>query len=198
MKWQVYPTITFLLFTLWSTHGCAEDQPLTSSAHVDYISDFQEDQQLLINSKITIHLSKAMHSAIQHEIPIRFKTSIILSQNWPILGFNFYHEQTDRSYETELRYVKYTRTYALTNFRNHQRRSFTSLKDALYTLGIIEGFPITELVHLHPGEEYQLKICLSIVPWKLPAPLIITALTAQDWQLNASCLTHHIKAPTSW
>lgn len=169
-----------------------------SKAEISYISDYQQDQQLLIDAKINLQLSAEMQEALKHEVPIRFKTTISLSEKLPILGLEFYQENTSIEYETELRYFGYTNTFILTNHRTKKSITFKDLNNALYTLGVIYSFPITELAKLHPGNAYQIKMRMQISPWHLPAPLIVPAIFSDDWQLDTDWQSIEIHTPQSW
>ncbi len=173
-----------------------------ASATVDYIYDYQKDQQLLIDANVKIILSDEMQRALHHEIDFFFITKVELEKKVNLMifdsVFDFFKNQKYTHYKTKLSYSSYNKTYRLTNFRNQQTRQFKSLKDALYTLGAIHHFPVTELAKLHPGKTYQIKVKIELLPWRLPSPLIITALTQPEWQLESDWHKITIHAPKSW
>lgn len=178
----------------------ASDSPIlnTPKAQINYISDYQEDQQLFMDAQASIELSQTMMQALLHEIPLHFKTEIVLSEKSNFLGFQSFNPFQKITYETELRYFGYTKTYILNNKRNKQNRSFKTLKEALYTLSVLYNFPITELSRLHPSNAYQLKLRVSLMPEKLPAPLILAGYLSEAWQLNSDWYQIEIHSPLSW
>lgn len=171
---------------------------LQAKAVINYVSDYQEDQQLFMDAQANIDLSAEMAEALIHEIPLNFKTEIVLSEKSNFLGLELFNSFKNIEYETELRYFGYTQTYILTNKRNKQNRTFKTLKEALYTLSVLYNFPITELSRLHPSNAYQLKLRLSLMPDKLPAPLILKGYFSDAWQLDTQWHKIEIHSPLSW
>ncbi len=187
-----------MILSLSSKAIASPNKTSIASATVVQILDYQEDQQLLIDANIKIILSEEMQRALKHEIDLFFITKVELEKKTSILALEFFKNQTTIHYKTKLTYSNYSQTYRLTNFRNQQTRQFPTLAEALYTLGAIHHFPITSLANLHPGKTYQIKLKLELLPWKLPSPLIITALTQAEWQLNSDWYKIKIHAPKSW
>ncbi len=205
MKYSSNLTLVFIVF-LWSfiasTKALSSDSIFLnssiSSAKVISIYDYQEEQMLMIDANIKIHLSDEKHKALLHEIDLFFITKVELEKRMRFLGLDFFKNNQTIHYTTKLSYSTYSKTYRLTNFRNHQTREFKSLTEALYTLGAIHHFPVTELENLHPGNSYRIKLKLELFPWKLPNPLIITAITQSEWQLNSDWHKIKIYTPASW
>lgn len=186
---------------LWLPTGQANSDVLgllKPKATINYISDYHEDQQLFMDAQAHIELSQDMTQALHHEVPLHFKTEIVLSEKSHFLGIKRYDAFKKITYETELRYVGYTQTYILYNKRNQQHRTFKTLKEALYTLTVLYNFPVTELSRLHPSNAYQLKLRLSLMPEKLPTPLILTGYLNEAWQLNSDWYQIEIHTPLSW
>lgn len=171
---------------------------LKPKAQINYISDYHEDQQLYMNAQASIELSQDMLNAVHHEIALHFKTEIVLSEKSNFFGIQHFNAFKKITYETELRYDSYTKTYLLNNKRNQQNRSFKTLKEALYTLTVLYNFPVTELSRLHPSNAYQLKLRLSLMPERLPTPLILTGYLNDTWHLDSDWYQIEIHTPLSW
>ena len=162
------------------------------------VSDYQQDQKLLFDSESRFNLPEAIVSAINHEIPLTFKTEIRLSEKNQRLGVNYERTRVSIEYKTRLYVEGVNRRYFLYNSRNLKTQSFTSLESALLTLGTLQSFPIIPLSELHPKQHYTLKMRISLDHWQLPAPLLIEALFKDQWQLNSGWYEVGIQTPGSW
>ena len=162
------------------------------------VSDYQQDQKLLFDSQSRFKLPEAVVSAINHEIPLTFKTEIRLSENSQYLGFNYERTRVSFEYQTRLYVEGVNRRYFLYNSRNLKEQSFASLESALLTLGTLQSFPIINLSELHPKQHYTLKIRISLDHWQLPAPLLMEALFKSHWKLNSGWYEVSIQTPGSW
>jgi len=162
------------------------------------VSDYQQEQQLLLDSESHFNLPEAVIKAIHHEVPLTFKTEIVLSEQTQRLGLTFERTRVAIEYDTRLYVVGVNRRYVLHNSRNHNEQSFESLESALLTLGTLQGFPIIQLSELHPKQHYALKMRISLDYWQLPAPLLIESLFANHWQLSSDWHEVSIQTPESW
>lgn len=162
------------------------------------VSDYQQDQKLLFDSQSRFKLPEAVVSAINHEIPLTFKTEIRLSENSQYLGFSYERTRASFEYQTRLYVEGVNRRYFLYNSRNLKEQSFASLESALLTLGTLQSFPIINLSELHPKQHYTLKIRISLDHWQLPAPLLMEALFKSHWKLNSGWYEVSIQTPGSW
>lgn len=161
-------------------------------------SDYQQDQKLFLNSQSIFNLPEAVISAINHEIPLTFKTEIRLSENSQRFGFNYKRTRVAIEYQTRLYVEGVNRRYFLYNSRNLKEQSFASLESALLTLGTLQSFPVIKLSELHPKQLYTLKIRISLDRWQLPAPLLIESLFKEHWQLDSDWYELSIQTPGSW
>ncbi|WFE69321.1 DUF4390 domain-containing protein [Thiomicrospira sp. R3] len=149
-------------------------------------------QQLVMHGQIEVALPEEVRQAIEHEIPIRFKTHIQLNQRNQFLFFRTRSQVLDITYSTELSYSHFYKRYTLHNLRNQNRLHFLSLEDALHTLGRFEDFSLVDVNHLHAGLHYTLQVKIDLDWLKLPAPLISHALFNQSWFYSTGWLEQKI------
>ncbi len=154
-----------------------------------------QNQQLALNAVADFKLSKAIMSAIHHEIHIFFKTEILLLEEGRVLGTQVDRVRQSIEYHTELYASGVNRRYVLHNHRNHKLQTFQTLEAALQTLGTLQALPIIDLSELHSGKTYRFKVRLFLDKWKLPAPLLIDALFEPYWQLDSGWVEREIKMP---
>jgi hypothetical protein len=162
------------------------------------VSDYQQDQKLLLDSESRFKLPEAIITAINHEIPLTFKTEIRLNENNQRLGFDYDRTRVSIEYETRLYVEGVNQRYFLYNSRNLKTQSFTTLESALLTLGTLQSFPIINLSELHPKQHYTLKMRISLDHWQLPAPLLMESLFKSHWQLSSGWYEVGIQTPGSW
>ena len=162
------------------------------------VSDYQQEQQLRLDSESRFNLPKAVIKAINHEIPLSFTTEIVLSEQNRRFGFEFERTRASIKYQTRLYKTGVDHRYELYNSRNHKLQSFQTLEAALLTLGTLQDFPIIKLSELHPKQRYALKMRISLDHWKLPSPLLIEALFKNHWQLSSDWYEVSIQTPGSW
>lgn len=162
------------------------------------VSDYQQDQKLLLDSEIRFKLPEAIITAINHEIPLTFKTEIRLIEKNQRLGFDYDRTRVSIKYQTRLYVEGVNQRYFLYNSRNLKTQSFTTLKSALLTLGTLQSFPIIKLSELHPEQHYTLKMRISLDHWQLPAPLLMESLFKSHWQLSSGWYEVGIQTPGSW
>jgi len=165
---------------------------------IEKLQHLQQNNHLTLNSDIRFQLSEQIISAIHHEIPISFKTEIILSEKKQILGIKFERTRSVTEYHTQIYTHGVNQYYVLYNTRNLKRQRFPSLDNALQTLGTLKTFPVIELSELHPEQNYSLKMRISIDPWLLPAPLILESIFDKNWQLSSGWFEIKMQTPKSW
>lgn len=162
------------------------------------VRDYQKNKQLLIDSESRFNLPQAVIDAVHHEIPLSFITRIELTEATKTLGFKYERTRNVIEYRTDLYAYGVNRLYALYNHRNQKAQSFTTLEEALQTLATLQAFPIASLSELHPEQRYTLRMKISLDYWKLPAPLILEALTTSTWQLESQWFETSLQTPLSW
>jgi hypothetical protein len=162
------------------------------------VSDYQQEEQLRLNSESHFNLPEAVINAIDHEIPLTFTTEIVLSEQNTLFGIEFERTRASIKYQTRLYTTGVDHRYALYNSRNHKLQNFQTLEAALMTLGTLDGFPIIPLSELHPTQRYMLKIRISLDHWALPAPLLLESLLTSHWQLSSDWYEVSIQTPGSW
>jgi hypothetical protein len=162
------------------------------------VSDYQQDQKLLLDSESRFKLPEAIVTAINHEIPLTFKTEIRLLEKNQRLGFDYDRTRVSIEYQTHLYVEGVNQRYFLYNSRNLKTQSFTTLESALLTLGTLQSFPIINLAELHPKQHYTLKMRISLDHWQLPAPLLMESLFKSHWQLDSGWFEVDIQTPGSW
>ncbi|BCN92451.1 hypothetical protein THMIRHAM_02360 [Thiomicrorhabdus immobilis] len=162
------------------------------------VRDYQKDKQLLIDSESRFNLPQTVIDAIHHEIPLSFTTRIELTEATQTLGIKYERIRNVVEYSTDLYAYGVNRLYALYNHRNQKAQSFTTLEEALQTLATLQAFPIASLSELHPEQRYTLRMKISLDYWKLPAPLILEALTTSTWQLESQWFETSLQTPLSW
>jgi len=166
-----------------------------------YFSELKEhiqDQKLMLSAEIDFKLPEQVVSAIHHDIPILFKTEMVLLEEKSFLGIPFKRVRKSIEYRTELYAYGVSRYYVLYNHRNHKRQTFQTLEDALQTLGTLQALPVMSLTELHPEQVYLFKIRISLDKWRLPPPLLIDALFEPYWQLDSGWQTLKLRTPKSW
>jgi hypothetical protein len=166
-----------------------------------YFSDLKEliqDQKLVLSAEINFELPEQVVSAIHHDIPILFKTEMILLEEKSFFGISFKRVRKSIEYHTELYAYGVSRYYILYNHRNHKRQTFQTLEEALQTLGTLQALSVMSLTELHPEQTYLFKIRISLDKWRLPPPLLIDALFEPYWQLDSDWQTLKLRTPKSW
>ncbi len=156
-----------------------------SPIHFSSVKEVFQNQQLALTATVDFTLSEEVLSAIYHDIPILFKTEIILFEKSKFLGFPIETTQKKIEYYTELYAYGVNRYYVLYNHRNHKRQTFQTLEDALQTLGTLQALPVVNQSVLLSGKHYFLKVRISLDRWKLPPPLFMNALLNPLWQLDS-------------
>ncbi|WP_373019309.1 DUF4390 domain-containing protein [Thiomicrorhabdus sp.] len=162
------------------------------------VTDYQEDQMLLFDSQTQFHLPDAILEALQNEIVITFETNIVFTEHHRLLGIKYDRERFNLSYQTQLIYSGFNNRYTLINERNNNVRHFSSLSQALSTLGTMVSFPVLPLSELHPGQKHTLKLRIRLNPWRLPAPLVLNSFIDSDWKLDSGWFETTIYTPKSW
>ncbi len=185
-------TLTSLMASL-TTVAQASDEIM-----IMRVSDYQQDQKLLLDSESRFKLPETIITAINHEIPLTFKTEIRLIEKNRRLGFDYDRTRMSIEYQTRLYVEGVNQRYFLYNSRNLKTQSFTTLNSALLTLGTLQNFPIIKLSELHPKQHYTLKMRISLDYWQLPAPLLLESLFKSQWQLNSGWYEVDIQTPGSW
>ncbi|UQB42049.1 DUF4390 domain-containing protein [Thiomicrospira microaerophila] len=158
----------------------------------DQLSYHIHPPQLLMSAQVDMDLPEEIRQAIEHEIPILFKTQIQLEQQSQFLFFRSRQKQVDISYLTELSYSHFYQRYTLHNLRNNNRLHFSSLDNALQTLGRFDDFLLADLNQLHAGLNYSLKLRISVDWLQLPAPILSHALFNRAWFYNTGWLVKPI------
>jgi len=162
------------------------------------VTEHQQDKQLLINSQTEFNLPEEVIEAIHHEVPIRFKTQIELTEEKRVLGFKYQRTRNYVEYRTELYAYGVNRLYTLYNNRNQKAQTFKTLEEALKTLATLQTFPVASLSELHPEQRYTLRVRISLDYWSLPAPMILEALFTPHWQLDSQWFETELITPLSW
>ncbi|MGM0540909.1 MAG: DUF4390 domain-containing protein [Pseudomonadota bacterium] len=177
---------------MMSTAQASDEIKIISASH------YLQDQKLFLDSQSLFNLPEAIVNAINHEIPLTFKTEIRLSEKTRRLGFEYERTRVAIEYQTRLYVEGVNQRYFLYNTRNLKEQSFTTLESALLTLGTLQSFPVINLSELHPKQHYTLKIRISLDHWQLPAPLLIESLFKEHWQLDSGWYELSIQTPGSW
>lgn len=165
---------------------------------VRYLNDYQIDQQLVLDARVDFKLDPMITEAVNHEIPLNFITEIELNESTSLMGFNLSRNRVTIVYESQLNYFGFNQIYVITNKRNQKVQSFSSLSEALRTMGTLSNFNLANLSDLHPDTLYTIKIRVSLNQWKLPTPLILDALWNSAWQLDSGWHQIQIQSPKSW
>jgi len=181
------------LLTLQSKSVLASDQ-----IRIIQVTDYQEDQQLLFDSQVQFHLTDAVIEAIYNEITLTFKTEIVFEEHQRLAGIRYRRERKHVAYNTQLSYSNFSNRYTLSNERNSKVQSFSSLDEALKTLGTLSAFPVLNLSELHPAQKYTLRLNINLNRWRLPAPLVLNSILDTDWNLDSGWFETRIYTPKSW
>ncbi|RUM90176.1 MAG: DUF4390 domain-containing protein [Thiomicrospira sp.] len=193
----VFKRLSLVITLGFSSFIYAADTP-PSSIQILYLNDYQDNQQLVLDASVRFQFKEPVLTALQHEIPLTFNTEIELNEVHSLLGFNMHRNRVTIQYQSQLQYFGYSQLYVISNKRNKKVQSFSNLKDALYTLGTLSNFRITDLADLHPNTLYAIKMRVSLNKWQLPTPLIIDALWSSDWHLDSDWSNIQIQSPKSW
>lgn len=199
-----------LCFVLWVLLGMSHTtsvvafsktpKELVDSGYIrmNQLTDYQDDQQLKIDADIDIHLTPEMREALNSEIPLSFWTELELNEAFDFFGLNTNRNRETLRYQTELRYSTYQHTYMLVNHRNKKVKTFSSLQEALKTMGTLDNFRITDLANLHPTTLYTIRLRMHFNPWRLPTPLVIQTWLGDGWRLDSGWHEIEIHSPDSW
>ncbi|KUJ71201.1 DUF4390 domain-containing protein [Thiomicrospira sp. WB1] len=182
---------------LW---GAALAEPSAENGRIEVRSlyDYQESQQLMLDARIKLTLPSDVVEALHHEIPIAFETDITLDESRSLLGIPYQRNRVRIQYQTRLQYYGFNQAWVLHNQRNQKVQSFSTLEEALDTLGTLSGFALTNLATLHPNTEYHMGVRMSLNRWALPSPMMIDALFSSAWHLDSDWKTIQIQSPKSW
>ena len=181
------------LLTFQCSQTFASDQ-----IRIIQMTDYQEEQQLMFDSQVQFHLPEAIIEAIYNEVTLTFKTEILFEEHQRFAGIKYRRERMHVVYNTQLHYSDFSSRYTLVNERNNKVQSFSSLDEALKTLGTLSAFPVLNLSELHPAQKYTLKLNINLNRWRLPSPLILNSLLDSDWNLNSGWFETQIYTPKSW
>ncbi len=162
------------------------------------VTDYQQEQQLLFDSHSQFNLPDSVIEAIHNEVTLTFQTEIALHEHHRFIGIKYHRERRNVLYYTQLSYSGFNNRYTLVNERNNKVQTFSSLDEALRTLGTLSAFPIVSLSELHPAQKYTLKLNIQLNPWRLPAPLVLNSLVDPEWQLDSGWFETTIYTPKSW
>lgn len=202
---SIAPTVLLALLVCLGGPACSvsaaephQDTPPGEAIRIMQVTDYQQDQQLLFDSQSRFHLPAAIVEALQHEVTLTFDTEIVLTEHQQIMGIKYDRQRARVHYQTQLRFSGFNNRYFLLNTRNNNLQSFTSLKEALTTLGTLVAFPVISLSELHPGQKYTLKLRLRLNRWHLPAPLVLNSLLDENWQLDSGWFETTLYTPKSW
>jgi len=172
----------------------------TAQADIQVLSlnDYQVNQQLVLDATIDINLAPLIIEAVNHEVPLTFTTEIELNERYSLLGIDLSRNRVKITYESQVNYFGFNKIYVISNKRNQKVQSFSSLYEALKTMGTLSSFYLANLADLHPNTLYTIKIRVALNQWKLPTPLILDALWKSDWQLDSGWHQTQIQSPKSW
>lgn len=162
------------------------------------VVDYRENNQLKIDSQSRFSIGTKQISAINHGIPIKFKTEILLTEKSSFLGFPYQRTRKHVRYLTELTSYGINRQYVLFNNRNDKLQRFATIDRALETMGTLEAFEIAHLKELHPTQKYRLRMRIFLDYWTLPAPLLLEALLDPNWRLDSGWFEVNLTTPLSW
>ncbi len=180
-------------FVLSFSHNAFSQNPIQFS----YVKEVFQNQKLALNAVVEFSLPEPVISAIEHDIPILFKTEIVLFEKRHVWGIPVTDTHKKIEYYTELYAYGVNRYYVLYNHRNHKRQTFQTLKAALQTLGTLLALPVAQQAELHPDRHYFFKIRIFLDRWKLPPPLFIDALLKPYWHLDSGWHEIPIQRPKS-
>ncbi|GEM_PF-2379691 len=199
-KTQSHSVWSMRFFWVLSIWFCLQSTSVVAKQGIYFttLSERIQDQTLMLNAKVDFKLPEQVVSAIHHDIPILFKTEMVLLEEKSLLGIPFNRVRKSIEYRTELYAYGVNRYYVLYNHRNHKRQTFQTLEEALQTLGTLQALPVMSLVALHPEQTYLFKIRISLDKWRLPPPLLIDALLEPYWQLDSGWQSFQIHTPKSW
>lgn len=173
--------LRLLVFSAW----LGLSLPVNAAIELLHMADYHADQQLFIDAQARFNLPDPLVQAILHEIPLRFITQVELARQDYLVFFPFKREQVRIDYVTQISYSRFYQRYTLHNLRNNNRQHFSSLAQALDTLGTLNGFHLAGLAQLHPGAQYHIRLRFKLEYWTLPAPMLTQALLDARWRFSS-------------
>lgn len=197
---SVYTFVTLIVLSLFQTVQAAQNDSVVNhpTIAISYMRGYPQENELRLNASMDFRLKPEVIDAIEHDIPITFTTEIILYEQTSFIGMPIDRKRKTIRYQTTLLTYGVDRHYLLYNNRNNKRQRFSSIENALQTLGTLHDFSIIALTELHPQQPYRLKMRMSLDHWSLPAPLILTSLLEEAWKMDSGWFEVDIHTPKSW
>jgi len=168
------------LLLLVSGHANAESFSV-ESAQIDPIGN-----GYVLTAEIKYPLSLRVIEALDNGIPITFQKQFELIGPDSLLGKYWPWKQTLWSIEisNELRYLALTQQYLLIDLDTDYRRYFSSLDDALKSLGEVNNL-ILPPEYIAEPEGLILRLRSGLNLHALPTPMRPGALISSKWQLTS-------------
>jgi hypothetical protein len=134
-----------------------------------------------VNADFDVELGPTLEGALNAGVPLYFVLEFRL---WQPRWWWFDKQIAGSDEARKLTYNALTRQYRLAIGSLHQ--DFTSLGDALVSLGRVRGSPSFSEGGLPKGHNYIASIGLRLDMSQLPKPFQVKAVTSSEWQLASS------------
>lgn len=151
-----------------------------NSIHIRSANLIVYEEDYLLNADAEINFSPEMEKAILKGFTFHFLIEFQLlspRQYW------FDDEIVTTVQEVSLSYHALTRQYIVV--RNEQQRNYASLDEAIEDLSIIQDLKVFQKSHVEKGERYQALLLMRLNHKKLPKPLQVEAMGADDWAITS-------------
>ncbi len=131
-----------------------------------------------IDYRLTDEVVDALHNGVPLVITIEMHVLRDREYIWDVLVATLKQKY-------QLSYHALTKRYLLKSLNTNVVHNFSSLVDALYSMGRLRNFPLLDKKLLDEGETYTARIRSLLDVDQLPTPLRLLAFFSPDWRLDS-------------
>lgn len=147
-------------------------------AELNELRVLQTDEAVLIDALFAIELNSRLEDTIARGIPLYFVVEVELYRpRW----YWFDEKAASRSRSYRVAYNTLTRQYRVSTGGLHV--SYTTLEEALASVGRVYNWHIADKTQLATGSQYVGEVRLRLDLSQLPKPFQVDALNSRDWTL---------------
>jgi len=135
-----------------------------------------------LNANINYRLTDEVVNALHNGVPLVIIIEIHVLRNreyiWDVLVATLKQKY-------QLSYHALTKRYLLKSLNTNVKRNFSTLGDALLSMGRLRNFPLLDKKLLDEGETYTARLRSLLDVDQLPTPLRLLAFFSPDWHLDS-------------
>lgn len=136
------------------------------------------EERYLLRADFGFELSTRLEEALSNGVPLNFLVEFELKRpRWYWLDERAAAERM----ELRLAYLPLTQQYRITGAAHSE--SFSTLAEALRSLGRVRGWPVFERKRVDNGERYTGAVRMRLDTAQLPKPVQVSAVTNREWTL---------------